>query len=81
VVDLIAAVPWPVWVLAPALVVLGWLWASVRCAPLDTELWPGGEYGISGPLLDDAAWPDDEDDGQNDEAEPPLVPGWGEERW
>jgi len=79
--DLLTAIPWPVWVLAPALVVLGWLWAAVRCAPMDTELWPGGEYGS---LLDDEDDEDDEGDedtGQTDDAEPPLVPGWGEERW
>lgn len=78
--DVIAAVPGPVWLGALALIALGLVvvaglsYASHR-APMDTDLWPGGEYGS---LLDDE---DDEDTGQTDEAEPPLVPGWGEERW
>lgn len=67
-VDLITTVPWPVWALTPALIAIGWLWAAAGSAPMDTDLWPGGEYGPY-------------DDGQLDEAEPPLAPGWGEERW
>lgn len=60
--DLLAAIPWPVWVLAPALVAIGWLWAAAADAPANAP-------------------ESDEDDGSVDEAEPPLVPGWGEERW
>jgi len=49
---LLAAIPLPVWVLAPALVVLGWLWAATHTAPMDTDLWDGGE-----PCPDDAEPP------------------------
>lgn len=78
-VDLITTVPWPVWALTPALIVIAWLWASVYTAPMDTELWDGGEYGPSNP----GPWFDDDNDegGSADEAEPPLARGWGEERW
>ncbi|HEX6939373.1 MAG TPA: hypothetical protein VF158_08170 [Longimicrobiales bacterium] len=71
--DLLAAIPWPVWALAPAMVVVGWLWAAVHTAPMDTDLWDGGEHGTH----DDTG----EDDGSADEAEPPLTPGWGKEGW
>lgn len=63
----------------PAGVIAWGLIATVR-APLDTDLWDGGEYGPPpAPHLDDTV--DDTDPDEGDDAEPPLDPAWRQEVW
>jgi len=45
-IDLLASVPLPVWVIAAAATipvgVITWFATASRCAPMDTSLWEGG---------------------------------------
>jgi len=73
---LLAAIPWPVWVLAVWFVAIpaATIWAGGRLHRLHRP-YPYGRPTGPGAIDDDT-----DDDGSADEAEPPLVPGWGEER-
>jgi len=55
--ELIGAVPWWAWALLMHVILAAWFHGACQTAPMDTDLWPGGEprtrdrhpYDLGGP--------------------------------